>query len=79
VHSVIFVVSPHRKKLRDALVKAFEDDANVSVVLDKRATSRRRGSTDPPTRERRRYDRREHHLAEVELRERGWTMIQVLA
>lgn len=75
---MIFVVSPHRKKLRDALAKAFEDDANVSVVLDKRVTSRRRTAKETPARERRRYDRRERHLAEVELRERGWTMIQVL-
>ena len=75
---MVFVVSPHRRKLLEALTQAFADDVNVSVVLDKRATSRRRTSTDRPTRERRRYDRREHHLAELELRERGWTMIQLL-
>jgi hypothetical protein len=79
MHSVIFVVSPHRRKLLDALSQAFEDDVNVSVVMDKRVRSRRGKGAEPPSRERRRYDRREHHLADLELRERGWTMIQLLA
>jgi hypothetical protein len=79
MHSVIFVVAPHRKKLHDALSQAFADDVNVTVVMDKRVRPRRGKAADAPARERRRYDRREHHLADVELRERGWTMVQLLA
>ncbi len=75
---MIFVVSPHRKKLHDALLQAFADDVNVMVVMDKRVRPRRGKASEAPARERRRYDRREHHLADVELRERGWTIVQLL-
>jgi hypothetical protein len=78
VHSVVFVVSPRRPELLDALAKAFQNDASVSVVLDQRVGHRRHASGPAPDRERRRYDRRERHLNDGELRERGWTMVQLL-
>jgi hypothetical protein len=79
MHTVVFVVSPHRSELFDALGKAFQNDASVNVVLDRRVEHRRHASGPAPVRERRRYDRRERHLADVELRQRGWTMVQLLA
>lgn len=79
MHRVVFVVSPHRRELLDALTRAFQSDRHVKVVQDQRVDHRRHASDPTPDRERRRYDRREHHLADVELRERGWTMVQLLS
>ena len=76
MHRVVFVVSPARAELLDALTRAFKDDRHVNVVRDQRVESRRHGVDPAPDRERRRYDRREHHLADVQLRERGWPRVQ---
>ena len=78
VPSIVFVVARHRRKLFEALSQAFANDANVSVILDQRTAHRRRPPAQSPGQERRRFDRRERHVADIELRERGWTMIQLL-
>ncbi len=78
VQTIVFIVARHRHELFEALKQAFAGEPNVSVVLDQRVDHRRRqpGAT-PSGKERRRFDRRERHVSDVELRERGWTMIQL--
>ena len=77
MNTIVFVVSPHRRELFDALTAAFEKDDGVRVVEDRRTGPRRHASATAPERERRRYDRREHHMADVDLRERGWAVVQL--
>ena len=74
----MFIVAPDRRDLFEALKQAFAGEPNVSVRLDQRLGHRRRGSVAAgPGKERRRFDRRERHVWEIELRQRGWTMIQL--
>jgi hypothetical protein len=79
VQTIVFVVSRHRGELFEALKQAFAAERNVSVVLDQRTGRRRRPTeSEGPGEERRRFDRRERHVSDIELRQRGWTMIQLL-
>ncbi len=77
MQTIVFVVARHRRELFEALKQAFAGEPNVSVLLDRRVEHRRRGPGAVP-KERRRFDRRERHIADIELRARGWTMIQLL-
>ena len=78
MQTIVFIVARHRRELFEALKQVFAGEPNVSVLLDKRVEHRRH----PPGaaasgKERRRFDRRERHVSDIELRERGWTMIQL--
>ena len=78
VPPIVFVVARHRLDLFDALTQAFAHEPSVSVILDQRVGPRRRQPAAASGKERRRFDRRERHVSAIELRERGWTMIQLL-
>lgn len=79
VQTIVFVVARHRHELFEALKQAFASEPNVSVVLDQRTGPRRRYTdSEDPGQERRRFERRERHVSDIELRQRGWTMIQLL-
>lgn len=76
MQDLVFVVRLSRADLYEALAKTFSDEPGVTVLLDRRALPRRRDDLPHPA-ERRRADRRLRALADLELKERGWTLIRV--
>ena len=72
----IFVVARAHPDLFEFLLKQFADDANVSVVLDRRTAHRRLHSGEIPVDgERRRADRRSRPAIDEELRSRSHAII----
>lgn len=73
---LVFVIRQNRTKLYETLTSAFAVEPRVEVILDRRRTSRRReGSGHHP--ERRRWDRRMRPAIDVEVRERGWSVVRI--
>ena len=65
----LFIVSRHHVRLYDYLLERFQDDTNVQVVLDRRATAERR------TAERESEDRRQSRAADDDLKLRSHVIV----
>lgn len=73
---LLFIVVPDRRPLYDALRTVLGGERGVDVILDRRTVKRRQREAPHPV-ERRRYARRTRYTEEVELRERGWTVVRL--
>lgn len=73
----IFIVGRSHRPLYDVLVKRFENDGNVTVVLDRRVSDRRvRSDAVPPEHERRHVaDRRSRPSIDEELKWRSHAIV----
>ncbi len=75
MHKVTFIISPARADLYESLRKTLSGEANVEVVIDRRAWP-----TVPISpriaMERRQADRRAQEQIDKEIREVGWTVVK---
>ena len=70
----LLIVARHRRELYDQIKRAFAGHETVQVVLDRRATERRRGK-EPTLPERRGADRRARSIIDDQLRTIGWSLV----
>ena len=70
----LLIVAHHRRELYDQIKRAFAGHETVQVVLDRRATERRRGK-EPTLPERRGADRRARSIIDDQLRTIGWSLV----
>jgi hypothetical protein len=70
---LVFIVSRHRPKLQEYLIREFAGNAEVAVIVDRRIGERRLREVAPDT-ERRRADRRQETIDE-RLRALGWAIV----
>jgi len=74
---LLFVVSRRQPDLYEYLVQQFGDEPDVTVLLDRRITERRRTVAPRPSDdERRRADRRRNNDAAYELLTMGYTSVR---
>ena len=73
---MLFMVSPVKRELFDALTGAFASERGVDVIVDRRIHDRRRADS-PHRGERRRAGRRERPIEDAEIREYGWTVVRL--
>ncbi len=73
---LLFVIRHDRTDLYKALVSAFGGEPHVEVILDRRRMIRRREGSGHRL-ERRRWDRRIRPAVDVEIRERGWSVVRI--
>ena len=73
---MLFIVSPAKRDLFDALTGAFASERGVDVIVDRRTFDRRHGD-DPHGTERRRAGRRQRPIEDAEIREYGWTVVRL--
>jgi hypothetical protein len=71
---LVFIVSRHRPKLRDYLQREFADQAEVTVIVDRRIGDRRLGGA-ARTPDRRRNSRRRQGVIDDRLRSLGWAIV----
>jgi hypothetical protein len=77
---LLFIVSPRRMDLYDALRKALDNEPGCEVVIDRRDAERREGEgavNAPGGKDRRARDRRERLPVDSEIRECGWAVVKV--
>jgi hypothetical protein len=72
---LLFIVSRDQSTLYAVLRREFGTEREVSVVLDRRVSERRRNGGRPGDGERRQSDRRVHTQVEDSLRSLGWALI----
>ena len=72
----LLIVARHRRELYDQIKRAFAGHETVQVVLDRRATERRRGK-EPTLPERRGADRRARSIIDDQLRTIGWSCCSI--
>jgi hypothetical protein len=70
---LVFIVSRHRPKLREYLQREFADQAEVTVIVDRRIGDRRRGGT-ARSPDRRRNSRRQGAIDD-RLGSLGWAIV----
>jgi hypothetical protein len=73
---MLFIVSPAKGELFDALTRAFAAERGVDVIVDRRVHERRRADR-PHGLERRRAGRRQRPIEDAEIREYGWTVVRL--
>ena len=73
---MLFIVSPAKRDLAEALRAAFVSERGVDVIVDRRIRERRRADRPHPV-ERRRTGRRGRPVEDTEVREYGWTVIRM--
>jgi hypothetical protein len=73
---LLFIVSTERRPLYDGLRMVLGGERGVDVILDRREY-RRRQHEQPHPLERRRYARRVRPHEDLEIHERGWTVIRL--
>jgi hypothetical protein len=73
---MLFIVSPAKRELFEALTGTFASERGVDVIVDRRAHERRRGD-DAHMAERRRAGRRQRPIEDAELHEYGWTVVRL--
>ena len=80
---LLFIVSPQRMDLYDALRKALYNEADCEVIVDRRTGERRdrregeRLAPSPEGKERRGNHRRERLPVDNEIRECGWAVVKI--
>jgi hypothetical protein len=77
---LVFIVSRRRPKLRDYLQREFAENAEVTVIVDRRVGKRRLEETprrpeETPRRPDRRLTDRRQELMDERLRSLGWTIV----
>jgi hypothetical protein len=70
---LVFIVSRHRPKLHEYLQQEFADNAEVTVIVDRRLSKRRLQEVDRSP-DRRQTDRRQA-LVDERLRSMGWAIV----
>jgi len=73
---MLFIVSPAKRVLFDALTGALAPERGVDVIVDRRLHDRRHGD-DAHGGERRRAGRRQRPIEDAEIREYGWTVVRL--
>jgi hypothetical protein len=77
---LLFIVSPERMDLYDALRKALYNEPDCEVIIDRREGERRgeRGADNAPAgKNRRARHRRERLPVDSEVRECGWAVVKI--
>jgi hypothetical protein len=80
VRRLLFIVSPERMDLYNALRTALWNEMDCEIMLDRRKGERRqggRGAAPPGGRERRGTERRQRALLDREIHECGWAVVNI--
>lgn len=74
--TALFIVARHRPDLYASLVRTFETDTTVRVILDRRVGERRHRQK-PPRIDQRQGERRARPEVDTQLRARGWALLSL--
>ncbi len=76
METTLFIVARERHDLYASLVRTFEVDEGVRVILDRRLGERRRRLAAPAV-DHRRGERRARPEVDAQLRSRGWALLSL--
>jgi hypothetical protein len=78
IQQLLFIVGRERRSFYDSLLRTFDGDDTVQIVLDRRVRDRRRRRLSSRRAERRERERRARRAIDAQIRARGYAVVGVI-